>query len=119
MTNLIYTKEQFLQQFNLNKTISFEDFSKQLAVLNGSDTSGNFVIRDYLDGFLAKWAKKDNRLQRLDTYKRKLYQMLVLEPEVALGQWFDKTAALTEDLDFYFNIPTESVLVGNTFAGRT
>lgn len=119
MQNLIYTKEQFLQQFKLNKTISFEDFSNQLAVLNGSDTSGNFVIRDYLDGFLAKWAKKDNRLQRLDTYKRKLYQMLVIEPEVALGQWFDKTAALPEDLDFYFKMPTESVLVGDTFAGRT
>lgn len=119
MTNLIYTKEQFLQQFRLNKSISFEDFSKQLAVLNGSDTSGEFVIRDYLDGFLAKWAKKDNRLQRLETYKRKLYQMLVLEPEVALAQWFDRTAALPEKLDYYFELPPGSVLSGDTFAGRT
>lgn len=116
---LIYTREQFLTQFSLNKTISFDDFAKQLAVLNGSDISGQFVIRDYLDGFLAKWAKKDNRLQRLDLYKQKLYQMIVLEPEVALGQWFDRIAALSEPIDFYFDIPKESVLIGDTFAGRT
>ena len=116
---MLYSKEQFLKQFKLTKTISFEDFSRQLAVLNGSDTSGQFVIRDYLDGFLAKWAKKDDRLQRLDTYKRQLYQMIVVEPEVALGQWFDRTAAIQEDISDYFQLPTESVLSGDTFAGRT
>jgi hypothetical protein len=97
---MLYSKAEFLAQFKLNTTISFEDFSKELAVLNGSDTSGQFVIRDYLDGFLAKWAKKDNRLQRLDTYKQQLYQMLVVEPEVALGQWFDRTAAIQEDISY-------------------
>lgn len=116
---LLYTKEQFLKQFNLNKSISFDAFSKQLAVLNGSDTSGQFVIRDYLDGFLAKWAKKDDRLQRLDLYKRNLYQMLVLEPEVALGQWFDKMVSLKEDVDFYFQIPNADILTDKTFGGRT
>lgn len=116
---LLYTKEQFLKQFKLNKTVSFSDFSQQLAVLNGSDTSGQFVIRDYLDGFLAKWAKKDDRLQRLDTYKQKLYQMLVVEPEIALGQWFDRTAAIDEDISYYFKLPIESVLSTDTFAGRT
>lgn len=116
---MLYSKEEFLKQFTLNTTISFEDFSKELAVLNGSDTSGQFVIRDYLDGFLAKWAKKDDRLQRLDTYKQQLYQMLVVEPEVALGQWFDRTAAVQEDISHYFRLPTESVLSGDTFAGRT
>lgn len=119
MTNLIYTKEQFLSQFHLNKKISYADFSKQVSVLNGSDTSGQFVVRDTLDGFLAKWATKDDRLQRLEHYKSKLYQMLVLEPELALGQWFDRTAALPENLNYYFELPTESVLLGDTFAGRT
>lgn len=116
---MLYNKEQFLKQFKLNKTVSFKDFAQQLAVLNGSDTSGQFVIRDYLDGFLAKWAKKDDRLQRLDTYKQKLYHMLVIEPEVALGQWFDRTAAVQEDISNYFQLPTESVLSEDTFAGRT
>lgn len=117
--NLLYTKDQFLKLFKLNKTISFEDFSKQLAVLNGSDTSGQFVIRDYIDGFLAKWAKNDDRLQRLDTYKRKLYQMLVQQPELALEQWYDKMVALPEPVEFYFNIPDAKILTDDIFAGRT
>jgi len=117
--NLLYTKDQFLKLFKLNKTISFEDFSKQLAVLNGSDTSGQFVIRDYIDGFLAKWAKNDDRLQRLDTYKRKLYQMLVQQPELALEQWYDKMVALPEPVEFYFNIPDAKILNDDIFAGRT
>ena len=116
---LLYTKEQFLKQFNLDQSISFTDFSQQLSVLNGSDTSGQFVIRDSLDGFLAKWAKKDNRLQRLNTYKKNLYQMLVLEPKVALGQWFDKMVALKEPVEYYFQIPNADILTDKTFAGRT
>lgn len=119
MQTLVYTKEQFLAQFNFNKTISYADFSCRLSVLNGSDTSGQFIVRATLDDFLAKWATKDNRLSRLDLYKHKLYQMLVQEPEVALGQWFDKTAALAQPLQSYFELPTESVLSDDTFAGRT
>jgi hypothetical protein len=115
---MIYTVDKFLQQFNLNRNISYADFSSKLAVLNGSDTTGQFVTRASLDDFLVKWAKNDNRLQRLDLYKQKLYQMLVVEPEVALTQWFNKTAALTEDLDFYFDIPTSEIFGGDTFSGK-
>ena len=114
-----YTQDDFLKLFKLNKTISFDDFSKQLAVLNGSDTSGNFVIRSDLDTFVNRVSKKDNRKARLDLYKRKLYKMIVEEPEVALAEWFDRTASLTEDLDFYFQIPDANILVDDTFAGRT
>ena len=106
---MIYTEKEFLKLFNFNKTISFEDFSQQLSVLNGSDTSGNFVVRSDLD----------NRKSRLDLYKRKLYKMLVTEPEVALAEWFNRTAAITENLDYYFQIPNAKILEGNTFAGRT
>jgi len=117
---MIYTKQQFLQLFKLNKTISFQDFSDQLSVLNGSDTSGQFVVRASLDDFIAKWAKKDDRPQRLDLYKRQLYKMIVQEPEVALGQWFDKIAAVTEPVEFYFDIPETPVLGGDTLvAGPT
>lgn len=115
---MIYTTEKFLQQFNLQRNISFTDFSNQLTVLNGSDTTGQFVVRASLDDFLAKWAKNDDRLQRLNLYKQKLYQMLVVEPEVALAQWFNKTAALTEDLDFYFDIPHNNIFGSDTFSGK-
>ena len=116
---MIYTEKEFLKLFNFNKTISFEDFSRQLSVLNGSDTSGNFVVRSDLDTFVDRVAKKDNRKSRLDLYKRKLYKMLVTEPEVALAEWFNRTAAITENLDYYFQIPNAKILEGNTFAGRT
>jgi hypothetical protein len=115
---MIYTVDKFLQQFNLQKNISYADFADQLAVLNGSDTTGQFVVRAGLDDFLAKWAKNDDRLQRLDLYKQKLYQLLVVEPEVALTQWFNKTAALTEDLDFYFYIPDSEIFGSDTFSGK-
>ena len=116
---MIYTEKEFLKLFNFNKTISFEDFSQQLSVLNGSDTSGNFVVRSDLDTFVDRVAKKDNRKSRLDLYKRKLYKMLVTEPEVALAEWFNRTAAITENLDYYFQIPNAKILEGDTFAGRT
>lgn len=116
---MIYTEKEFLKLFNFNKTISFEDFSRQLSVLNGSDTSGNFVVRSDLDTFINRVAKKDNRKSRLDLYKKKLYKMLVTEPEVALTEWVNRTAAITEDLDYYFQIPNAKILEGDTFAGRT
>jgi hypothetical protein len=45
--------------------------------------------------------------------------MIVEEPEVALGEWFKRTAAITENLDYYFQIPDADILSGDTFAGRT
>ena len=114
-----FTRDDFIQLFKLQKNISYDDFCLRLSVLNGSDTSGTFAVRSDLDTFVKRVAKKDNRLQRLDEYKHKLYQMIVVEPELALGEWFDRTVAITEDLDFYFDIPEVKILEGNTFAGRT
>ena len=114
-----YTLGQFLALFNLQKQTSFDDFSKKISVLNGSDTSGKFVVRSDLDTFIDRVAKKDNRKSRLDKYKRNLYKMIVEEPEVALTEWFNRMVAVDEDIDFYFQIPEADILVGNTFAGRT
>lgn len=114
-----YTLQQFLNLFNLQKNVSFNDFSAKLSVLNGSDTSGNFVVRSDLDTFVTRVAKKDNRNARLHDYKLKLYKMIVQEPEVALEAWYNRTVAITESMDFYFQIPEAKILDGNTFAGRT
>ena len=111
-----FTRDDFIKQFNLQKTISYEDFSNALSVLNGSDTSGTFAVRSDLETFVRRVSKKDNRLQRLDTYRRKLYQMIVVEPEKVLGEWFDRTAAITEDLNFYFEIPNTQILEGGNCA---
>lgn len=114
-----YTQQEFLKLFKLNKTISFADFSKQLSVLNGSDTSGNFVVRSDLDTFVNRVSKKDDRKTRLNDYKLKLYKMIVQEPEIALAAWYDRTVAINESIDFYFQIPEAKILTDNTFAGRT
>lgn len=114
-----YTLQQFLNLFNLQKNVSFNDFSAKLSVLNGSDTSGNFVVRSDLDTFVTRVAKKDNRAARLNDYKLKLYKMIVQEPEVVLEAWYNRTVAITESMDFYFQIPEAKILDGNTFAGRT
>jgi hypothetical protein len=116
---MTYTLEHFLSLFDFKHDTTFEDFSRQVSVLNGSDRSGNFVVRSDLDTFIKRVAKRDDREARLDLYKRKLYKMLVEEPEVALAEWFNKTADLKEPLDFYFDIPDADILVDNTFAGRT
>lgn len=119
MTNVIYTEQQFLNLFNFNKKISFDDFSKKISVLNGSDTSGQFVVRSDLDTFINRVSKKDDRKNRLDLYKRKLYKILVQEPEKALAEWFRRTAAISEPLEYYFQIPDSKILVDDVFAGRT
>lgn len=116
---MIYTLDQFLSLFDFKRNTTFEDFSRQVSVLNGSDRSGQFVVRSDLDIFIKRVAKRDDREARLDLYKRKLYKMLVEEPEVALAEWFTKTAGLKEPLDFYFDIPEADILVDDTFAGRT
>lgn len=118
---MIYTKDQFLQLIQPKK-VSFEEFSKKISVLNGSDKSGKFVVRCTLDDFIKKVSKKpgDNRPQNLQLYKQKLYQALVIEPEVTLSQWFDKVVAVDKPLEHYFQIPqSEKVFVGDTFVGRT
>ena len=114
-----FTPQDFLNLFNLQKNVSFEDFSQKLSVLNGSDTSGNFVVRSDLDTFVNRVSKTDTRKSQLDLYKRKLYKMIVEEPEIALGEWFKRTAEVSEPLEFYFQIPPADILVGDTFAGRT
>ena len=80
-----FTQDDFIQLFKLQKTISYDDFCSRLSVLNGSDTTGNFIVRSDLETFVRRVAKKDDRLQRLDMYRRKLYKMIVQEPEVALA----------------------------------
>lgn len=119
MKQLTFSEQNFLKLFSLRKNISFEDFSKELAVLNGSDTSGQYVVRSDLDTFVERVAKKDNRKSRLDLYKRKLYKVLVEHAEDALLHWFRKTAGLTENINFYFQIPNSDLLTNDTFAGRT
>lgn len=118
MKQLVFTEQEFLNLFNLPRP-SFADFCQQIQILDISDRSGTFAVRQDLDSFIARVAKKDNRAQRLPLFKQKLYEILVTDIDKTLRQWFKSQGALPESLDFYFNIPNNTILDGKVFAGRT
>ena len=118
MKNLIFTQQDFLQQFNL-PNISFDDFCKKVCVLDVMDRSGSFVVRSDLDTFVNRVSKKDDRKQRLDLYKKNLYRILVSDALNTLSGWFNRYGRLNESVDYYFDIPDNKILSDDVFAGRT
>ena len=118
MKNLIFTEQDFLSLFTLPKP-TFEEFCSQVQILDISDKSGTFKVRQDLDSFIARVAKKDNRTQRLDLYKQKLYEILVRDSKNTLLSWFRSQGALPQNLDFYFQIPDADIFSDGVFGGRT
>ena len=117
MSNLIFTFDDFIRLFRLNRSISYEDFSKRLSVLNISDTTGEFVSRSDIDTFIKRVASRDDRAERLDLYKKNLYRMIVQEPELALSAWFKRYGELPHGLNYYFDIPTAGIRTNDIFQG--
>jgi hypothetical protein len=118
MKKLIFTEADFLGLFTLPNP-TFDDFCRKVQILDIADRSGTFAVRQDLDSFIARVAKKDDRGQRLDLFKQKLYQILVTDAEKTLTAWFRSQGALPEPVDFYFDIPESDILDNKTFAGRT
>ena len=118
MKSLIFTEQDFLNLFALPQP-SFADFCNQIQILDISDRSGTFAVRQDLDSFIDRVAKKDNRKARLPVFKQKLYEILVVDAEQNLKKWFASQGALPETVDFYFDIPYVDILDDKTFAGRT
>lgn len=118
MKNLIFTEQDFLNQFNL-PAITFSDFCDNIQVLDVMDRSGAFVVRSDLDTFVNRVSKKDDRKQRLNLYKQKLYQILVTDAKQTLSAWFKRYGELKESVDYYFDIPNNKILDNDVFTGRT
>lgn len=118
MKNLIFTEQDFLNQFNL-PTLTFNEFCNKVCVLDVMDRSGAFVVRSDLDTFVNRVSKKDDRKQRLNLYKQQLYKILVTDAKQTLSAWFKRYGELKEDVDFYFDIPDANILSNDVFAGRT
>ena len=116
--NLIFTEQDFLNQFNLPK-VTFQQFCDKIYVLNVMDRSGSFVVRSDLDTFVNRVSKKDNRKQRLNLYKQNLYKILVTDANATLLAWFKRYGELKESVDFYFDIPVSNILTNDIFTGRT
>lgn len=118
MKQLIFTEQDFLSLFNLPKP-SFDDFCDKIQILDISDKSGTFKVKQGLDDFIERVGKKDNRGQRLNEFKQKLYQILVTDRDNTLRAWFKSHAALPEPVKFYFQIPSKDILSNDVFTGRT
>ena len=116
--NLIFTEQDFLNQFNL-PTITFQEFCDKICVLDVMDRSGSFVVRSNLDTFVDRVSKKDDRKQRLNLYKQNLYKILVTDATSTLSAWFKRYGELKESVEYYFDIPNSNILTNDTFAGRT
>jgi hypothetical protein len=116
--NLIFTEQDFLNQFNL-PTVTFQEFCDKICVLNVMDRSGSFVVRSDLDTFVNRVSKKDDRKQRLNLYKQNLFKILVTDAKATLLAWFKRYGELKESVDFYFDIPDSNILTNDIFAGRT
>jgi len=118
---LIFTAEDFLKLFTLPKP-TFADFCKNIQILDVTDRSGTFKVRQDLDGFIKRVSKdgtKDTRQDRLPLFKQKLYQILVTDIEHSLTEWFNSHGKLPENLEFYFNIPDSDICSDKVFSGRT
>lgn len=116
--NLIFTEQDFLNQFTLPQ-ITFQEFCTKICVLDVMDRSGSFVVRSDLDTFVNRVSKKDDRKQRLALYKQNLYKILVTDAKSTLVSWFKRYGELKEKVDFYFDIPGANILNNGTFTGRT
>lgn len=118
MKNLLFSESDFLGLFKL-PALSYSDFLKKICVLDVMDRSGHFVVRSDLDTFVNRVSKKDDRKERLDTYKQNLYKILVLDAEKTLKEWFKRYGQLNESLDYYFNLPSADILEGDVFSGKS
>lgn len=118
MKKLTFTEQEFLSLFDLPNP-SFTDFSQQIQILDISDTSGTFRVRQDLDSFIARVSKKDDRKNRLSLFKQKLYELLVVDAEKSLKVWFKNQGALANELSYYFRIPDADILNDKVFGGRT
>lgn len=114
MHTKIMSFEEFLSKFSLRKDTSFAEFSNNVTVIkyHSADSSG---VRT-LDEFIKKYPTR-GRKERLLAFKKALYKMIVVEPEVSLRVWYNSFASLPNELSYYFNFPNNPVLVDKEFRG--
>lgn len=117
MQQLVFTEQDFLNLFTLPRP-SFDDFCNNIQILDISDRSGTFKVRQDLDSFIARVGTRDNRAQRLPEFRQKLYQILVTDADRTLRAWFRSQGALPHPVEWYLQIPNDNILNNGVFAGR-
>jgi hypothetical protein len=108
------TLEQFLSKFSFRKDTSFREFARNIGVVKYTDASGKQRVN--LDKYIEKNPSR-GRKERLNTYKKNLYRMIVLEPEKVLGYWFNEYGTLPHDLPHYFSFTDGTIFEDGVFNG--
>ncbi len=116
----IYTFEDLLATIEL-QSVDYATFRKELGILDISDVTGTFSVRSDLDTFFDRVANKedDRRKELAEDYCKKMYQILVTDAENSLRHFFDKSGALLNPLEYYFDLPTGNCLDDDTFMGMS
>ena len=101
------------------QSCSYTDFCSRIAILDIGDTTGTFAVRSNLTTFLDRVVKKstDTRKDNLNEYTKKMYDMLVVNGEDCLKEWFNKYVALREDFSWYMSLPAGSCYKNKVFVG--
>ena len=111
-----YTFQDLKNTINI-QDVDYPTFRKQLSVLDIADTTGTFSVRSDLDTFLDRVATKDNRKELAEVYCEKMYQILVTDAENSLKTFFNKSGALPNPLEYYFDLPVGNCLTDDTYMG--
>ena len=99
---------------------SYEDFLKEVAVLDVMDRTGSFAVKQDLYSFLQRVVKKptDKRIDLYDVYTKNLYKMLVEDSENSLKTWYESYVDLKKPFKEYLQIPLDSCLENKVFNGQ-
>jgi len=105
----ITTLQDFMNHFNINNSISFNDF-KDKAV-----TNRGILIKDWLDNFPITDFRKVNK----DKILEMLYSIMVTNRKINLEIWYNEHIALVDVKQYtHFKLDT-NILAGNIIKGKT
>jgi len=102
------------------RNCSYDEFLNEIAILDISDKSGSFKVRQKLHPFLLKVVRnpKDLRLDLYEDYTKKLYSILVTNAQESFDAFVNKYISLTKILEDYLYVPKKTSFDGKVFNGQ-
>ena len=102
------------------RNCSYDEFLNEIAILDISDKSGSFKVRQKLHPFLLKVVRnpKDLRLDLYEDYTKKLYGILVTNAQESFDAFVNKYISLTKILEDYLYVPKKTSFDGKVFNGQ-
>jgi len=107
---MVKTFNDVYKYFDFPK-VTFEEFSKKLSILDISNKTSEYVIKNTARGFIEE-NSSDYRLDNIDNFYKNLYDMLVTNREETIKIWFDKYLHI-DNIQTYFQISGSSKLLSD------